>query len=329
MPPFLNFTPGNLQWIGAAVEATPGTAAAAPTVWIPAASPKLAPHIASMGDQALRGSMAKDFGNLLGGHYDELTYSTYLYADSAFLHFLAILGTADTVSGAADPWTHKTSLKNSGNGQPATHTLFYADGTGQCFTLAGCQASQLKVTNKVDGLVQLDADWIGLPAVVGAAPANTPTAAPPAPGWNSTITIGGTALTKYSEVGITYKRATEAVMTVNGSQSPSAIYCGELDVAFDLTGVYQGSQTDNDWTNFLANTQPALVLKMAAAGDATHALTLQHSKVAYQDVSFEGTNKYLEIKSKAIGIANATDALGGGYSPALATLTSPQQAAFV
>jgi hypothetical protein len=327
--PFLNFTPGNLQWIGAAVEATPGTAAAAPTVWIPAASPKFTPHIASMTDDALRGSMAKDFGNLLGARYDELSYSTYLYADSAFLHFLAVLGTADTITGAADPYTHKTALKNSGNGQPATHTLFYADGTGQCFTLAGCQISQLKVTNKVDGLVQLDANWIGMPAVVGAAPANTPTAAPPAPGWNSSITIGGTSLTKFSEVGITYKRATEAVLTVTGSQSPSAIYCGELDVQIDLTGVYQGSSSDTDWTNFLANTQPALVLTMAAAGDATHSLKLQHSKVAYQDVAFEGSNKYLQIKSKALGLANTTDALGGGYSPAQAILTSPQATAFV
>lgn len=326
---FLNFTPGNLQWIGAAVEATPGTAAAAPTVWIPAASPKYGPKIASMTDDALRGSMAKDFGSLLGARHDELSYSTYLYADSAFLHFLAILGTADLISGSADPYTHKTALKNSSNGQPATHTLFYADGSGQAYTMAGCQASQLKVTNKVDGLVQLDAAWLGMPAVIGAAPSNTPTTAPPAPGWNSQITLGGTPLTKYSEVDITYKRATEAVLTVNGSQSPAAIYCGELDVQIDLTGVYQGSSSDTDWSNFLANTQPALVLKMAAAGDATHALTLQHSKVAYQDVSFEGSNKYLEIKSKAIAIANATDALSGGYSPAQAILTSPQSSAFV
>jgi hypothetical protein len=326
---FLNFTPGNLQWLGIAVEATPGTAAAAPTVWIPVASPKLVPHIGSMPDNALRGSMAKDFGNLLAGRYDEMSYSTYLYADSCFLHFLAILGTADALSGSSDPWTHKTSLKNSGNGQPATHTLFYADGTGQAFTIAGAQLSQLKVSVKVDGLVQLDANWMGLPSTVAAAPTNTPTALPPAPGWNSTITLGGTAMTKYSEIDVTYTRANEAKFTVNGTQAPSAIYCGELDVAFDLTGVYQGSTSDTDWTNFLANTQPSLVLKMAAAGDAIHALTLQHSKVAYQDVSFEGSNKYLEIKSKAIGIANATDALGGGVSPALATLTSAQSTAFV
>lgn len=328
MPP-LNFTPGNLQWIGAAVEATPGTAAAAPTVWIPAASPKLTPHYDQLPDEALRGSMAKTYGNLLGIRYDTLSYSTYLYADSAFLHFIAALGLADTISGSADPYTHKTSLNNSGSGQPPSHTLFYADGTGKAFVLPGCQSSNLKVTAKADGLVTLDAEWTGMPSTTATAPTNTPTTAPPAPGWNSTITIGGTALTKYSEVGITYKRATEALKTLTGTQSPGAIYAGELDVSIDLNGVYQGSVSDNDWTAFLANTQPALVLKLAAAGDATHALTLQHSKVAYTDVSFSGSNKWLEIVSKCTALANATDALGGGYSQVLATLTSASSTAFV
>jgi hypothetical protein len=328
MPTPISFTPGNLQWIGIAAETVNGTAAAAPTVWIPASSPKLTPHIAQMTDEALRGSMAKTYGSQLGIRYDVLSYSTYLYADSAFVHLLSVLGTPDTVSGAGDPYTHKTSLLNSGSAQPKSHTLFYADGTGQVFILAGCQNSNLKITAKVDGLVALDVEWTGFPATNSATPANTPTTAPPAPGWNSVLTIGGTAMSRYSEVGITYKRATEPILAINGSQAPAAIYCGELDVNIDLTAIYQGT-SDTDWVAFLANTQPALTLKLAAAGDATHALTLQHSKVAYSDVSFSGSNKWMEIQSKCTALANPTDALSGGYSPALATLTSAASTAFV
>lgn len=324
----LAFTPSNLQWIGAAVETTPGTAAAAPTVWIPAVSPKLTPKIQSMPDLGLRGSMAKTYGNLLGVRSDNLAYSTYLYADSAMLHFLAALGTPDTVTGAADPYTHKTALLNTGSGQPASHTLFHADGTGKVYTLAGCQIDQLKVAVKPDGLVQLDASWTGMPATTGTAPANTPTALPPAPGWNSTITVAGTALSKYSMADVVFKRSTQPLITVNGTQAPSAIYCGELDVTCDLTGVYQGT-TDTDVTNWFTNTQPSLLLKMAAAGDATHSLSVQMSKVGYTDATFSGSGKWMEVQAKGEAIANTTDAIGGGFSPAQAILTSAQAAAFV
>lgn len=324
------FFPANLQWVGFASEAAYGTPAAAPTVWVPATTPKWVPKVAPLPDEALRGSMAKLFGQQQGLRYDEITYVTHAYADSAYPHFLAALGTPDVITGSADPYTHKTALYN-GSGtnaaQPASRTVWWFDAAGKCQRMAGAQSSNLKVDIKADALVTLDAGWMGLPAVEVTPPANTPTANQPIPAWNSTITIGGTAMSKYSEVSLVYKRATEMIPTINGSQSPFAIACLELDVTGDLTGVYQGV-TDNDLTAFLANTQPAMIVKLANAGDATHSLTLQHSKVAYTDVTTEGTNKWMEVKSKLAGIANATDALLGGLSPAQAVLTSPQSTTF-
>lgn len=315
---------GNLQWLGAAKETTRGAAAAAPDVWIPISSPKYQEHIATLTDDALRGSMAKEFGLQQGMTYPELTYTTYAYMDSLFPHFMAALGVADTVSGTSDPYTHSTALLNAG--PPPSYTLWYFDGK-ECWQIVGAQSSNLKIDAKVNALSSIDAGWIGLSSSTVTAPSNTPTSEPPMPSWTSTVSVGGTALTRYTEVGITIKRATEAMEVLNGTQTPGAIYVGELEVTGDLNGVFQGS-TDTDWANFLANTQPALVVTFAPAGDATHALTLTMSKVAYTDSQFSGSNKWMEIQSKVTALANPTDALDSVLSPIQVKLTSPTQTAY-
>jgi hypothetical protein len=325
-----NYFPGNLQWLGLAKETTYGIPAASPTAFVPMVSPKWQPNPTTLVDDGLRGSMAKAFGLQQGLRFDEITYSTYPYMDSIYPHLLAILGNADTLTGASDPYTHKTSLYN-GSGtnaaQPPSYTLWYFDAAGKCWQMAGAMAKSMKIDVKAEALVSVAADWIGLPATAVTPPSNTPTANPPMPSWNSVITVGGSALTKYSEVSLSYSRATEMIPTLTGTQVPVAIYCGELDVTGSLQAVYQGS-TDNDLASFIANTQPALLVKILPAGDATHSLTLQHSKVAYTASAPSGTNKWMEIASSVQAIANATDALGGGFSPAQAIFLTAASAAF-
>jgi hypothetical protein len=126
---------------------------------------------------------------------------------------------------------------------------------------------------------------------------------------------------------VSLKRAVEPIFTLTGAKAPLTIFSGELEVTGDLTGVYQGS-ADNDWTAYLATTQPAVVLKTAPAGDATHGLTLQMSKVVYTDASFSGTNKWMEIQSKLTAVGNATDALDGNFSPIQAQFTTSVSTAY-
>lgn len=325
-----NFYPGNLQWIGLAKETTYGTPIATPSVWVPVVGPKWVPHITTLTDSALRGSMAKTFGLQQGLRYDEVTYQTYPYMDSVFQHFLACLGGTDTVTGSADPWTHKAALysgSGSNSAQPPSFTVFYFDAAGKCWQVPGAVISNLAIDVKAEALVTLDVGWMGLPAAAITPPTNTPTANPPFPSWNSTITLGGSSLTKYSDVKLTYKRATEMIPTLTGTQTPVAIYAGELDVTADLAAVYQGS-TDPDLVNYLTNAQPALVVKVAPAGDATHYLQLQHTKVAYTDSSVSGTNKWMELSAKAMPLANTTDAVGGGLSPVQVSFLTTASAAF-
>ncbi|MEC5149224.1 precorrin-2 methylase [Cryobacterium psychrotolerans] len=148
------------------------------------------------------------------------------------------------------------------------------------------------------------------------------------PGWNTIITLGGTALSTFSEVDVEYKRATEIIPAVTGTQTPFAIFGGPVTVAGSITAIYQGYTADTNLQDYLTNTQPTLLVKVAPAGDAVNSILFQHSKVTYDVAAPSGTNKWMEVKATTKMLANATDALGGGFSPAQVILTSAQSTAY-
>lgn len=326
-----NFYPSNLQWVGIAKETTYGTAVSAPTIWVPVDSPKYKSTITPLKDKYLRGAMAETYQQQQGMRHDELQYKTYFYLDSVYPHFLALLGNTDTVSGTGDPYTHKTSLYN-GSGtnaaQPPSYTLFWADGAGKVQQIPGAVVGSIKVSLEADSLASLEVQWTGLPGTTIVPPTNTPSAVKPMPSWNSAITLGGAAASKYSSIELTFKRAVEIIPTITGSQAPFAVFGGPVSVTGSLTGVFQNATTDTDWTNYLANTQPVLTVKAAPPGDVVHSLTMQMSQVAYDITEVSGTNKWQEVKATIEAIANSTDSLSGSFSPAQVILATTVSTAY-
>lgn len=327
----VNVIPNNLQWIGAAKETTPGTPIAAPAFWIPVdgSSVKWKPSQNTLTDAGLRGMMSGEFQQVAGMRHDTLDYKAYVYFDSVYQHFLAALGRPDAISGASDPFTHKTSLENGvaqAQAQPMTFTLFYVDGV-TCWQIAGAKLANLKTTVKVDELATIEASWLGLAATSIAIPTNTPSTSKPVPSWNSVISLGGSALSQYSSIELEYKRDAAEVPTINNSQSPVEMFAGTFTVAGTLTGVYQGN-TDVNLVDYLANTQPVLTVKLSPVGDAVHSITLQSTVVAYDSVEASGSNKWMEVACQVKALANATDALDGKQSPAQVIFLSSQSTAF-
>ena len=321
--PTANFFPSNLQWFGMKKETTYGTAQAAPDTWIPIdpGSMKYDPDLNTLPDNAARGYMATTYQQVLGMVSATMAYKTFAYLDTAYQHWIAALGFTDTVTGAGDPWTHKTALNNAVTpaAQPPSYTLFWADAAGKVWQTPGSVIDSLKLTVKVDGLVEIEPQWRGLIATAITPPTNTPSGTKPMPSWNSVITIGASAVADGSEVSVEYKRNAQAVQTINNSQSPLAIGSFNAEVTGAGTFVYQGS-TDPRLVNFLANTQAPLNIKISPAGDAIHSLTLQHSVAAFTNANPQGSNKYMEIVANFTALANATDALDGKQSPAQAIL---------
>src|SRR6185437_1917028 len=295
-------TPSNLQWVGGAREITPGTPVAAPSFWIPVdgSSLKYKPNINPLLDSSYRGQMSTDFQQVQGMRFDTLDYKSFIYMDSVYQHCLALCGRPDQVTGASDPYTHKTSVENgvdNPQAQPPTFTLFWFDGI-KCFQMAGCVLGDMKIDVKTDELVSLDASW------------------------NGVIKIAGTAVNGFSEVSLDYKRDVADVPTINNSQSPLSIFGGGVTCTGSLTALYQGGAADPDLAAYLANTQASLAVVLAPVGDAVHSLTLTHSVVAYDDAQPSGSNKWMEIASTVRALANATDALDAETSCVQAVMVS-------
>jgi hypothetical protein len=312
--PALSLVAGNLQWLGIAKETTPGTPVAAPTIFIPIDSPKWGAKITQLSDQALRGFMGADSNRIAGSRDDEVSYKTYLYPSVLFTHLRAILGGADTVTGAADPWTHKVSLLNSV--LVPTYTLFLAQGDGNTMQVPGCVLSDVKITVKANELPTLDVSWVGLPSAIIATPTNTPSTEAPMPPYTAAITVGGANLGKYSDISLDFKRSTQPVLTLNGTQSPASIYPGELSVTGSTTAVFSGT-ADSDLTGYLTNGQPALSLVIAPQGDVVHTVTVQLSKIGYDSSDPQGSgNGFMTIANSFTALLNTTDATDGKQSMA-------------
>jgi hypothetical protein len=324
--------PGAQQWLGLAKETTYGTPVAAPTMWIPVDSPKWEPKVTALVDQALRGNMGTDYGQAQGMRYDELSYKTMVYGDTIFPHLLAILGGTDTITGAGDPYTHKVSLNNSAsstlNGQPPSFTGFLYQLDGKVVQIPGMILGSLKLAFKADTLPTVDAAWTGLPGAFITAPTNTPGTLPPFPPFTTSITVGGVAATQYSDCSVDITRSVSPVAVLNGTQTPLSIFAGPLSVTGSLQAIYQGT-TDQDLTNLLANTQPSLVVSIYQQADATHPLTLQMTKIAYDSASPAGSNtSFATISSNYKALMNATDATDGKQSPIQAKLLTTSSTPF-
>jgi hypothetical protein len=312
--------PANLQFIGGAIETTFGTPAAAPTWWWPVKSPKHQPHVTALDDDAYQGNMARLQARVPGVRYDTIDYQTFPFLDSVFPHFRNIYGGADTLTGGADPYTHKTSLLNTGNAQPTSLTLWLWNGV-ECWQMPGCQLGQLDLqTSVAASLANLTAAWVGMPAAKITIPTNTPTTQKPMPAWNTILTVGGVASAgNYSDIKVTFKRDTSAVFGASGAQGPYVVFCGNLAVNGDYTAVYQGyGATIPDLANYITNVQPSVMVQVAPSGDAVHYLNWLATSCSYDTdgVVVSESGKWMEINAKFEAEASPTDVVGanGGLS---------------
>lgn len=318
--------PGNGQWLGLAKETTYGTPAAAPTMWIPVDSPHWEPKITPLKDTGLRGSMAAQYGQAQGTREDVLTYKSNIYSDSTYPHLIAMLGGTDTISGTAPTVTHKTSLLNTidatHNGQPPSYTGYLYQLDGKVVQLPGMIIGDLKFTIKANELPTIDVSWLGLGGTFVTAPTNTPSTLQPMAPFTASVTIGGAAATKYTDLTVDLKRTTTSVMTLNGSPNAIGVYGGEVTVSGTLNSIYQGT-ADYDLVALVNNTQPALIVALYTQGDATHPLSLQMSKIAYDTAAPQGSNNsWMTLAVGFQALANATDALDSKYSPIQASLVN-------
>ena len=304
------------SYIGVAKEGTKGTAVA-PTAFIPVSVSKLKPVdvIDPLYDEGLRGSLVKDYNYIQGRYRSTFDFGGPVFPDTIPWAVAGLLGKV-TTTGASAPYTHTVTLKNASataaDAQPTslTFTDFYA---ANVRAYAGCQVHDFNLTFTAEGLMDYDAKATGWQSATASTPTPSFSTIVPTPVWQGTVSVGGSTVANAVDGNISLKRSVTPIYGISNTQNPYSIFVGALETTGQIKFVMEN---DTQLTNFLSNTQPAIVLNWSNGSGAT-ATQIQATitKGAYTAAVIERSKDFVEVTVDFTGIGNTTDAgASNGYS---------------
>jgi hypothetical protein len=305
------------SYLGIAKEATKGTVVA-PTDFIPVSKDSLKPQdiVDPLYDTGLRGSNVLNYNYIPGRTRSTVDFGGAVFADTIGYGLAGLLGAVAT-TGVSAPFTHTISLLNSltagADAQPISYTLtdFYAV---HVRSYPGCQFSDFSLKFNADGMLEYDTKTTGFASSTVADPTPTFSTVLPTPVWRGTVSIGGSAVSSAMSGNIDMARPVTPVYGISATQDPFQVFLGPLEVTGKITFLME---TDAELTNFLSNTQPAIVLNWAYGTGAT-AVQIQATitKGAYTAAMIERGEDFVQVSIDLNGQSNTTDAgASGGFSP--------------
>lgn len=310
------------QWLGLGKEVTRGTAAAA-TVFLPAKSPQWTPNITMLEDTGLRGSMVDIYDQVAGLRHDSMDWTMDVYADTFPALLRAILGSTDTITGTAAPYTHAIGLLNTGDGQPPSYTIAYFDGNEEWQMPAG-QGDELSVKFNATGLLEASCKFLANPAALGGADTPTFSTVEAAPSWDCVVTLGGTPITKTMDGSVDLKRGTKPIEAITGTQAPYRLWAGPLQTSGKLTVVYE---SDTEFNYFTSNAKGEAV-DVKFTDPASNTIELHLSTPAWKTGKKTNGKEWVEVELEFVGLPNSTDAVASGVAPIKTTVTNGVSTAY-
>lgn len=305
------------SYLGIAKEATKGTPVA-PTAFIPVSVSKLkaVDIIDPLMDEGLRGSLVKDYNYVQGRVRSTVEFGGPVFADTIPWAISGLLGSVAT-TGASAPYTHTISLKNASatgaDAQPTAFTLtdFYA---ANVRAYAGCQIHDFNLTFSAEGLLEYDAKATGWQSTTASTPTPSFSAITPTPVWQATVSVAGTTVANTVDGSLTLTRTVTPIYGINATQNPYSIFVGALEAKAQLKFVMEN---DTQLTNFLSNSQPAIVINWTnGTGASATQLQATLTKGAYTAAVIDRSKDFVEVQIDLTGIANTTDAGStGGFAP--------------
>ena len=306
------------SWRGMAIETTYGTPVAAPVYWVPVKSPKISAMITEVDDDALRGSMVKNYMQIPTVRHDEYTFTTYVYYDTLPALIRSILGGTDVITGSADPYTHTLSLLNNSlatANQPPSYTFFDFDGK-TCRQLPAGQVDELSIKFTATGLVELTVKVLSFPFTTIAAPSSAFTAVTAAPSWDCTPTINSVVNVRVVDGEISLKRSSKP-LHVLGQQAPYKIQVGPLEIDGKMTFL---NTDDSELGWYTADSTVPVNLVFTPPQSTTHTWTIDMNACkAKNAVQERGADGVIVTSFDLVPLPNTTDANSGGVSPIKST----------
>jgi hypothetical protein len=305
------------SYLGIAKETTKGTIVA-PTDFIPVAKDSLKPQdmVDPLYDTGLRGSNVLNYNYIPGRKHSTFDFGGAVFADTIGYGLAGVMGACAT-TGASAPFTHTISLLNSltsgTDTQPISYTLtdFYAVDVR---SYPGCQFSDFSLKFNADGMLEYDTKTTGFSSSTVSDPTPTFSTVLPTPVWRGTVSIGGSTVSTAMNGNIDMKRPATTIYGVASTQDPFQVFLGPLEVTGKITFIMED---DAQLTNFLNNSQPAIVLNWAYGAGAT-AVQIQATitKGAYTAAVIERGQDFVQVTIDLNAQANTTDdGASGGFAP--------------
>ncbi|NUP48066.1 MAG: hypothetical protein HOW97_12235 [Catenulispora sp.] len=215
------------------------------------------------------------------------------------------------------PTTH-TFKQNPAVALP-TYSLTYWD-TVQYLSCSYARFSDLQVKIDPKGKISLSTKAVSFPSVVATATVPAYTAVDPLLGWSWNLTDGGAASTRGLSYDGTIKRATEAISSSDGTQTPREVFAGAIEYDATLKVIHENTA---DLNLFLNNTQMACtVTAQQPVTRGGQSLTLTASKSAWTKGKRDMSQAYAQADYSISAVANTTD--GGVVQAVLANWQTAQ-----
>jgi len=303
------------SYIGLAKETTKGTPVT-PTVFIPVIANSVKPQdkYGPLYDEGLRGSLVKNYNYIQGRANSTFDFSGAAFADTILYPIAGVLG-EDVVTGSA-PYVHTVSVKNSAtaaaDAQPSAFTItdFYA---ANVRAYAGMQFSDFSLKFNADGLLEYDAKATGFVSATASTPTPSFSTILPTPVWYGTVSVGGTQISNSTVGNIDIKRPVTPIFGIANTQNPYQVFVGATEVTGKITFLMEN---DTQLTNYLTNTQPALVFNWTQGTGSTQTqIQATMTKGAYTLAVIERSKDFVEVLVDVNAQGNLTDAGTVGYSP--------------
>ena len=228
-------------------------------------------------------------------------------------------GTAATIpaSSTAPTNAHVFACKNNADGQPTSFTFSDFDGDATR-AFAGSKLSELSFKFSADGLLTFTSKVESWASVTMTTPTPSYSTVLPIAAYTGVLEIGGQPVVNVVSAQLDFKRKSEYLQTVQGSQDPYGIFSGALAVTGKLTTVMLAS--DPLLAKIGNSSNPGDVYNLAfAAGNAS--LVFQMSDVVYDKVTPVRGKDYVQLDVEFTAVGNTTDAgATNGYSPCKVTL---------
>jgi hypothetical protein len=206
----------------------------------------------------------------------------------------------------------KNTTATASDAQPAAYTILDYYGAN-VRTYAGHQFHDFSLKWNADGLLEYDAKSTGWQSATASTPTPSFSTVLPTVVWTGTVSVGGTTVSTNTTGNIDMKRPVTPVYGISNVQTPYQVFLGALEVTGKATFLMEN---DTQLTNYLSNTQPALVFNWTTGTGATQtSIQATLTKGAYTLAVIERSKDFVEVLVDFNAQGNLTDAGAVGYSP--------------